>query len=126
MFAASVALSASCQPRACLVERCLRVDRVAFGFGVTGERLVGAALRSAVFVDAVAWLAAFVRDALPRVDLAAAIDAARYRCIRVYGNFNEDTAITIAKHHTPKGWGVDTSAEWSEDYGCWVVPAYII
>lgn len=46
--------------------------------------------------------------------------------VRVYGNWNEGTAITIAKHHTPKGWDVDTAADWSDDFGCWVVPAYLI
>ena len=46
--------------------------------------------------------------------------------VRVYGNYNEDTAITIARHFVPKGWDVDTGADWSDDYGCWVVPAYVI
>ena len=46
--------------------------------------------------------------------------------VSVYGTYNEDEAITIAKQFIPKGWTVDTGADWSDDLQCWIVPAFPI
>lgn len=45
--------------------------------------------------------------------------------MKVYVNVNEDTAINIARRSAPEGWVTDTGAEWSEDYGCWLVDVYL-